>query len=214
MEIIVCLLIGYTIGAISPAYIIGALRGVDIRKKGSGNAGASNVMIVFGKVAGIACAILDIVKPCIVIWITRKLFPLFDLAFPLTGAACILGHIFPFYMKFRGGKGLACLGGVILMTDVRLFFALVLIELVVVLIVNYICVVPMTASVAYSVIYGVAYGDSLAALIFFVVAVVIFFKHTENIKRIKEGTEIRFSFLWNKEEEMERIKENGITDNE
>lgn len=214
MEVVVCLLIGYAIGTISPAYIIGAIRGFDIRKKGSGNAGASNVMIVIGKAAGIVCALLDIVKPCISIWLTRKLFPLFGLAFPLTGAACILGHIFPFYMKFKGGKGLACLGGVVLMTDLRLFFALMLIELAVVLVVNYICVVPMTASVAYSVIYGVMYKDSLAALIFFVVAVVIFFKHTENLRRIKEGTEIRFSFLWKKEEELERIKGNSVTDNE
>lgn len=214
MEVIVCLLIGYAIGTISPAYIIGAIRGFDIRKKGSGNAGASNVMIVIGKAAGIVCALLDIVKPCIAIWITRKLFPLFGLAFPLTGAACILGHIFPFYMKFKGGKGLACLGGVVLMTDLRLFLALILIELAVVLVVNYICVVPMTASVAYSVIYGVMYKDSLAALILFVVAVVIFFKHTENLKRIKEGTEIRFSFLWKKEEELARIKENGVTEND
>lgn len=214
MEIIICLLIGYAIGIINPAYLIGVIRGTDIRKKGSGNAGASNVMIVFGKVAGIVCALLDIVKPCIAIWITRKLFPLFNLAFPLTGAACILGHIFPFYMKFKGGKGLACLGGVVLMTDVRLFLVLILIELAVVLVVNYICVVPMTASVAYSVIYGVIYRDSLAALIFLVVAVVIFFKHTENLRRIKEGTEIRFSFLWKKEEELARIKENGVTDNE
>ena len=214
MEIIVCLLVGYAIGTINPAYIIGAMRGVDIKSRGSGNAGASNVMIVIGKAAGVVCALLDIIKPCIAILITRKLFPLFELAFPLTGAACILGHVFPFYMKFKGGKGLACLGGVILMTDVRLFLALVLIELAVVLVINYICVVPMTASVAYSVIYGVMYKDSLAALIFFGVAVVIFFKHTENLKRIKEGTEIRFSFLWNKEEELERIKENGVTEAE
>ncbi len=54
----------------------------------------------------------------------------------------------------------------------------------------------------------------MAALIFFGVAVVILLKHMENLKRIKEGTEIRFSFLWNKEEELERIKENGVTDNE
>ena len=79
MEVVVCLLIGYAIGTISPAYIIGAIRGFDIRKKGSGNAGASNVMIVIGKAAGIVCALLDIVKPCIAIWITRKLFPLFEL---------------------------------------------------------------------------------------------------------------------------------------
>ena len=214
MEILVCILIGYLIGAFSPSYLIGLMSGYDIRKKGSGNAGASNVIILKGKAVGAFCAILDIAKACFAIWITGKMFPYFEYAFPITGTSCILGHIFPFYMKFRGGKGLACLGGVILMTDVRLFLIMLSIELVVVLIVNYICVVPMSASVAYAAIYGVTNQDALAGFIFLVAAVVICIKHIENLQRIKNGTEVHFSYLWNKEKEIERIKENGATEGE
>ena len=214
VEFFFCLLIGYLIGAFSPSYIIGMLSGFDIRKRGSGNAGASNVIILKGKKIGAFCAILDIAKACLALWITGKLFPNFTYAFPVTGASCILGHIFPFYMKFKGGKGLACLGGVVLMTDVRLFLVMISVELVVVLIVNYLCVVPMSASVAYAVIYGVMKQDVLAACIFMVAAVVMFFKHMDNLKRIKNGTEVHFSYLWNKDKEIARIKANGATENE
>ncbi len=214
MEIFGCLIIGYLVGAFSPSYIFGALSGFDIRKRGSGNAGASNVIIVFGKAAGAVCAVIDIAKACLALWITGRLFPDFAYAFPITGTSCILGHIFPFYMKFRGGKGLACLGGVILMTDVRLFLVMISIELLVVLIVNYLCVVPMSASVAYALIYGVTNQDVLGAFIFMVAAVVMFFKHMDNLKRIKNGTEVHFSYLWNKDKEIARIKENGATEGE
>ena len=212
MEIIGCLLIGYFIGALSPAYIIGMMDGFDIRKKGSGNAGATNVMIVKGKKVGAFCAILDIAKACLALWITGKLFPTFSYAFPITGTACILGHIFPFYLKFRGGKGLACLGGVVLMTDVRLFLVMISIELVLALVVNYLCVVPMSASVAYALIYGAMNRDILATGIFMIAALVMLYKHMDNIQRIKNGTEVHFSYLWNKEEEIERIKENGAVE--
>lgn len=214
MEIFGCLLIGYLIGAFSPSYIIGAMNGFDIRKRGSGNAGASNVILLKGKKIGAFCALLDIGKACLALWITGKLFPNFAYAFPITGASCILGHIFPFYMKFRGGKGLACLGGVVLMTDVRLFLVMISIELVVVLIVNYLCVVPMSASVAYAVIYGMMNQDVWAACIFMVAAIVMLFKHADNIKRIQSGTEVHFSYLWKKDEEIARIKANGATENE
>ncbi len=212
MELLVCLVIGYLIGALSPSYFIGMLSGFDIRKKGSGNAGASNVIILKGKAVGAFCAILDIAKACFALWLTRKLFPNFAYAFPITGTACILGHIFPFYMKFRGGKGLACLGGVILMTDARLFLLMLSIELVVVLIVNYLCVVPMSASVAYALIYGAMTKDVLAVCIFMIAAGVICWKHIENLKRIKNGTEVHFSYLWNKEKEIARIKANGAVE--
>ncbi|MBR6536631.1 MAG: glycerol-3-phosphate acyltransferase [Lachnospiraceae bacterium] len=214
MEILACSLIGYLIGAFSPSYLIGLMSGYDIRKKGSGNAGASNVIILKGKAVGAFCAILDIAKACLAVWITGKMFPHFSHAFPITGTSCILGHIFPFYMKFRGGKGLACLGGVILMTDVRLFLIMLSIELVVVLIVNYLCVVPMSASVAYACIYGAMNQDILAAGIFMIAAVVMLFKHMDNLQRIKNGTEVHFSYLWNKEKEIERIKGNGATEGE
>lgn len=202
-------IIGYFIGCINPSYIIGKIKGVDIKKSGSGNAGASNVIILFGKVRGIICALIDIFKAYLVILLTRNLFPGLVCGLAVTGSACMLGHMFPFYMGFRGGKGLACLGGTVLAFDWRVFLILLAAELIFVLIVDYICFVPMTASVAFSVIYGVMTRDIIGAVILFAVAVIINIKHIENLRRIRDGLEAHFSFLWNKKEKqriMEKIK--------
>ncbi|MBQ4111933.1 MAG: glycerol-3-phosphate acyltransferase, partial [Clostridia bacterium] len=106
MKYVLCLLIGYVTGTINPSYIIARLRGFDIREKGSGNAGASNALILFGKVLGIGCALFDIAKAAFAIWLCGRLFPGLAYSLAITGVACILGHVFPFYMKFKGGKGL------------------------------------------------------------------------------------------------------------
>ncbi|MBE6566091.1 MAG: glycerol-3-phosphate 1-O-acyltransferase PlsY [Ruminococcaceae bacterium] len=214
MNFLYCILIGYFIGAISPSYIMSKMRGFDIRDKGSHNAGASNVIMVLGKTMGVLCALLDIAKAFLVVWLAQKLMPDFELAFPLAAAACILGHIFPFYMKFKGGKGLACLGGIVLAYDWRVFLSLLAVELVVVLICDYLCIVPITASFAFAIIYGVMTKSLWGSLVLLLVATVILYKHKENIKRIKEGGEIHFSFLWNKKKELERVaskRKNGVT---
>lgn len=208
-KILCCVLMGYLVGSINPSYIISKIHGDDIRKKGSGNAGASNALIVFGKLAGLFCAIFDVAKAAVISWLASFIFPEVPWAFVAAGAACILGHIFPFYMGFRGGKGLACLGGVILMFDWRFFLILLAVELVVVLTINYICFVPMTASFIFAVVYGIMWKDVWGALALLIVAVVIFFKHFENLKRIKEGNEARFSYLWSKDKEIARLKRNA-----
>jgi glycerol-3-phosphate acyltransferase PlsY len=210
MEYFVCIVIGYLIGAINPAYLFSKLRGFDIRQRGSGNAGASNVVIVFGKMAGLICALLDIAKVCFVIWLAELIFPNFEQAFVVAGVCCILGHIFPFYMKFRGGKGLACLGGMILMYDWRIFLIMLLSEIVVLILTQYLCFVPITAAVAFVVIYGVINKDILGILLLAVAALVITFKHGKNIARIRMGTEARFfGYLFNKEKEIARLKQNA-----
>lgn len=206
MKYLFSILIGYLIGTINPAYIISKIRGFDIRQKGSGNAGASNALIMLGKVVGIFCAIFDILKTCLSIWITRKLFGATALIFAVTSVACILGHIFPFYMKFKGGKGLACLGGTILMYDWKVFLIMLACELVVVLVTNYICFVPMSAAIVFAVAFGILEKEILGALLFLITAIIIVFKHRTNIERIRKGTEMHFSYLWNKEKEIERIK--------
>ena len=207
MKLLACVLIGYLIGTVNPSYIFAKLRGVDIRQKGSGNAGASNALIVFGKVIGILCALLDIGKAFFVIWLTDALFPTYTWAFALTGTACILGHIFPFYMGFRGGKGLACLGGMILKFDWRIFLIMLAGEFFVALLTKYICFVPLTASLIFPAVYGVVRGDWIGALILLTVAPIMVWKHWENLRRIRRGTEARFSMLWNRDKEMERLKD-------
>lgn len=205
MSYVLCILLSYLIGTINPAYIFSKIRGFDIRQKGSGNAGASNVLIVLGKAWGVLCAVLDIAKAMLAIHLCHMLFPSLAYGFAVSGVFCVIGHIFPFYMKFKGGKGLACIGGMILRYDPLVFLAMLLLEVVLVLVTNYICFVPMTAVILFPVIYGVMERDLIGALILCILIPVVFYKHKENLKRIKNGTELRFSYLWNKEKEIERL---------
>ena len=208
MQYLVCVLIGYFLGCINPSYFIGKIRGVNIKKSGSGNAGASNALLLFGKAIGIFCALFDIMKAFAAIKICEAIYSGTDYIFSVTAVAVILGHIFPFYLKFRGGKGLACLGGTVLAFDWRYFLMLLSVEIIFVLIVNYICFVPMTASVVFPISYGIIRQDLVGALILLIPTVVIFIKHTENIRRIIDGSEVRISYLWNKNKEVERVTKN------
>lgn len=213
LKLLICALIGYLIGTVNPSYIVSRCRGFDIRKKGSGNAGASNAVMVLGKVIGIVCALLDIAKACAAIALTGALFPELSHGFVVTGAACILGHIFPFYMGFRGGKGLASLGGMILMFQWKIFLIMLALELVLVLVTGYICFVPMTASVAFAILYGVMRKDLFGAILLLIVSLVILLKHRENLRRIRLGVEAKISYLWNAEKEQERLRRNAEKNN-
>ena len=204
MKYILCILIGYLIGAINPSYIIAKLRGFDIREKGSKNAGASNALILFGKVLGIGCALFDIAKATFAIWFCRKLFPELTYSFAITGVACILGHVFPFYMNFKGGKGLACLGGMILAFDWRVFLIMLAAEIIVAIVTDYICFVPLTASAVFPIVYGIMRRDVWGTLILALILPLMLYKHMENLKRIKQKKEMPFSFLWKKEKALEK----------
>ena len=208
LKLLLCGLSGYLIGSINPAYLIARTRGFDIRKHGSGNAGASNAVITMGKKTGAFIALFDIIKAVVSVWIARYfILPGVAYASCLAGTACIIGHIFPIFMRFRGGKGLACLGGVILALNPMVFAVLICIELVLVLIIDYICIVPITASLIYPALYGSITDDNVGAVIFMVATVVILYKHVENVRRIRNGTEAHFSYLWKKDHEIERLQD-------
>ena len=220
-KLILCVLFGYLLGTINPAYIMGRLRGIDLRKKGSQNAGASNALILLGKFAAIFSAVFDIMKAAAAFWLAPLIFSKLPLAAEIAGVSAIVGHIFPFYMKFRGGKGTACLGGVLLAIDWRLLLILLALEIVVALITDYLCMVPITAAVVLPVIYGVFGSDGLGwllnakggwsgAAVLGLAMAVILLVNIKNIRRILHGTEMHFSYAWSKEKEKElaRIREN------
>ncbi|MBO7353558.1 MAG: glycerol-3-phosphate acyltransferase [Lachnospiraceae bacterium] len=208
--VIVSIIAGYLVGCINPSYIIARMKGFDIRKSGSRNAGGSNAVITMGKVVGAVCIVFDILKAFAIIGIMSALFPEISFIYSVTGVSCIIGHMFPFYMGFKGGKGLACLGGMILAFNWKVFLIMLFIELVLAIVIDYICVVPITASIAYPAVYGVMSGNVVGALIILAATAVMLLKHLENLKRIKQGTELHFSYLWsrNKETEKARIIEN------
>lgn len=119
MERIICLLIGYVFGLFQTAYFYGKAHGIDIREHGSGNAGTTNTLRVLGTKAGLIVLLGDCLKCMAAVWIVRLVF---GAAHPeeiyllclYAGAGAILGHNYPFYMGFKGGKGIAATAGLIL----------------------------------------------------------------------------------------------------
>ena len=208
IAVIISIAVGYLIGCISLSYFIAKLKGFDIRKHGSGNAGASNVILTVGKKAGAFVAIFDIFKAYFAIRLMQGMFGDIFLIGAITGVAAIIGHIFPFYMGFKGGKGFASLGGTILALDYRMFFVFLIFAIFVVFISNYVCFGPTSVSALFPIAYGYFYRDMggiYAALILLIATVAIFYRHLENFKRIKEGNELKFSFLWNRKAEADRF---------
>ncbi|MDD6716210.1 MAG: glycerol-3-phosphate 1-O-acyltransferase PlsY [Firmicutes bacterium] len=113
---LLCLLIGYAFGMIQSAFIVGRMRGIDIREHGSGNAGTTNAMRVMGTKDGLLVFFMDTFKSFFALLAVQALFgarypELIYLLKIYALAGCVLGHDFPFYMKFRGGKGVAVIAG-------------------------------------------------------------------------------------------------------
>ena len=124
MERIICLAAGYLCGLFQTGYIYGKLHGIDIRSYGSGNSGSTNALRVMGKKAGLTVFVGDFLKTVIPCFITRLLFKdqpeLMYVYMLYTGLGVILGHNFPFYLGFKGGKGIAATAGIIFSIDWRL----------------------------------------------------------------------------------------------
>ena len=199
-----CCIIGYLLGNINPAFVFAKFKGYDPRVDGSGNAGASNAFILAGKLTFFTTAILDILKAFLACRICRTLFPAFPVAEQLGGVACILGHMYPAALRFRGGKGLASIGGAILSWDWRAFLALLALAILIAFLTNYLCFVAPTISLLFPALYYWQTRFWPAALVLLIPAVPIICKHMENFRRIREGTEVRMSYLWNKDGELRR----------
>jgi len=184
-------LIGYLLGTSNMAWYLAKLKGVDLRAGGSGNPGASNALILMGWKAGVLVGIHDISKALLAVWLCRTLFPAVALAGTVAGVACVIGHMFPFYLRFRGGKGFASYLGMTLALDWR--FALILMAAIVVLtlLTDYIVVGTMTTVVSYPVYCALTHTVLMAAILC-VASAVIIYKHRANLVRICRGTEIGF----------------------
>lgn len=211
-----CVCACYVVGTFNPSYLISRFKGFDIRKAGSGNAGGSNAIITMGKKVGVLCMIIDIFKAYAAVSVSKYLFSSYAnelLVVSLSSTSVILGHMFPVAMKFKGGKGLACLGGSLLAYSFPIAMIFLAVELVLVFVTDYLVVVPITGSIAYVIVYAMRGAQWYGTAILSLVPIAMLFRHRTNFKRIKEGKEAHFSFLWKREEEMNRVKE-ACTDEE
>ena len=204
-EVLLCILIGYALGNFNPAYVFAKRKGYDARVDGSGNAGASNAFILVGKTAFFVTALFDIMKAFAACRLCRALFPSLPLAWQIGGVTCVLGHIFPVLLRFHGGKGLACLGGVVLSWNWKIFLILLALAALIAYVTNYLCFVAPTMSLLFPAVYYWKTRFLPGFLILLIPAVPIILKHVENFRRIRAGAEARFSYLWDKQSELERL---------
>ena len=180
----------YLLGCSNLAYYICKIKKVDIRTGGSGNLGASNTTTLLGWYAGIAVAFHDAGKALLAVMLANLFFPETAHIGAVAGVASVLGHIFPFYLKFRGGKGFASYFGMTLALNWKLALVILGLVILVTVITDYIVVGTTLTILTVPVYQGMAEGSLILALILCIATVVIIYKHRMNYVRIYNGTEI------------------------
>ncbi len=222
MERIICLVIGYVFGLFQTAYIYGKLHGIDIRNYGSGNAGTTNTMRVLGTKAGLLVLLCDIVKCILAVVVTGLIFgkthP--DMVYLLklyAAAGAILGHNFPFYLHFKGGKGIAATAGLILSFHPYLIPMGVILFFGAFFTTHYVSLGSLLVYAGFFIelivlgqlgIFGMPQNLLIEMYVIAgALTVMAYYKHRENIKRLLSGTE-RKTYLSHKNKE-DGGKENG-----
>lgn len=205
MERIICLMAGYVFGLFQTGYLVGKLKHIDIRQQGSGNAGTTNALRVMGWKAGAATFIGDVAKCVLAVVLMRLLFHKTEYA-PLlgmyAGLGATLGHNFPFYLKFKGGKGIAVMAGLIVSTDIRMVPIPLAVFLIAVLLTRYVSLGSLLVSTTFFleiILFGTLGGFEMAAPycmeiygIAGLLMILAWVRHKENISRLLAGNENRF----------------------
>ena len=192
MKYILVIALGYLLGCSNMAKYIAAMKKVDLSAGGSGNPGASNAVILMGWGAGVLVAIHDIGKAALAVVLARLMFPGAPLIGAAAGVAAVLGHIYPFWMKFQGGKGFASYLGMTIALHWKFAIAVLLLVVVVTLITDYIVAATTTTIVLVPIGLGILTQSLILPLILLIASLVIAWKHKDNYVRMYNGTEIRF----------------------
>lgn len=186
----ICMLVGYLLGSLNPAALLAKLKKKDLRNNGTGNYGATNTALVIGKWYGVLVMLFDMAKGYASVKLAVWICPYDPIAGLFTGCAVVLGHIFPFYMRFKGGKGLASFGGMILALSPMLFLILLTVALLMILITGYSVAMPLSATSLFPILYGIETRNILFGLIALSISALIFCKHLKNISNIRNKTEL------------------------
>ena len=208
MERIICLLIGYVFGLIQTGYFYGLTKHIDIRKYGSGNAGTTNTLRTLGWKAGVITFFGDCMKCVVAVVVVRLIFKehaLLSLLAMYAGMGVVLGHNYPVYMNFKGGKGIAATAGLILATNPVMFLIVAVVFAAIVLKTRYVSLGSLVVMVVFMievVVYGQMGGFALTGAPLFEIyaialflAVLGFVRHKANIKRLMSGTENKFGVI-------------------
>ena len=198
MEIAIIILTGYLLGSLSPAALLSKIKQLDLRNQGTKNLGASNTMLVMGKKLGALVMLFDIFKAFFAAKLAKVLFPQLAIAQLLAGLSAVIGHIFPFYLGFKGGKGLAAFGGLVLACDPLVFLCLLTLGVILMLLTNASVAMPLSAGALFPVLTLIR-SQSLAAFALAAAAgILIIVKQWSNVGKARRGEDIKIrSFVKN-----------------
>ena len=201
---IIMAVVAYLIGSVNFSVIISKkMAGFDVREKGSGNAGTTNMLRSVGKKAAAITLICDILKGVLAIVIAIILGNIFadsnkELLLQIAGVAVVLGHTFPIFFGFKGGKGVATSLGILLMSNWQIGLICLVFALILIILTQMVSVGSIAAAILYPVLtlfipqnYIIPGNYIIYSVI---LAVIIVFNHRENVKRLLSGTENRISF--------------------
>ncbi len=185
---LLCVLIPYFLGSINPAIIISNIRHRrDIRNFGSGNAGTTNMLRTFGRKSAVMTFFFDLLKAALSVLVGRLLLGIDGGA--LAGFFVLFGHMFPIYYRFHGGKGVACLSMVILLTDPITFAILFVLFFIIVIGTRYVSLASVMCSLLYPLILRAFANAGLNVAMAVVSACFVTYMHRENLKRLWAGKE-------------------------
>lgn len=192
LQIVYSVLVGYALGCIQSAYLVGRLVGkLDIREHGSGNAGASNITSVMGLKYGAIVGLVDILKGAAAVQAVSWIYPTNPELAYLAGLMAVVGHMFPVYLGFRGGKGVATLAGMMFGIDWKLGVLFVLLVAVPALLTDYIVAGSFTTFLALPAVIYLGELPISLLIISMGLTVICFYLHRGNIQRILAGEELK-----------------------
>lgn len=191
MKIMIILVIGYLIGNFSTSYFVGKANNMDVRTKGSGNLGATNTLRVLGLKAGLITFLGDLAKGMIAAYIGKMILAGALIGGLVGGLGVVIGHNWPIFLGFKGGKGVAATGGVALILTPVFGLVTVGVGLCLVTMTKYVSVGSMAALLTYAILFILfrARFDFASVLIVCVISGIGVFRHRENIKRLINGNE-------------------------
>ena len=192
--VLICMVSAYLIGSINPAIIISReYYNDDIREHGSGNAGATNTLRTYGKKTAAVIFALDLLKAGLAVAIGSLVFTR-SIGGAISGLFVILGHAFPIYYKFKGGKGVACTAMVMLMLSPASFVILFPVFVLIVALTRFVSLGSIIAVMLFPLMNSVFYtGEGFITLSAFAIMLLVVFLHRENIKRLLAGKESKIS---------------------
>lgn len=189
MSLTLSLATGYLLGAFNPASLLAKKKQVDLTTTGTKNLGASNALIVLGRSAGLIVMVVDILKAWLAAKIAKLLFPKLAVAWAVAAFGAILGHVFPFHLNFRGGKGLAAFGGMVLAYDAKLLVFYLTVGVAIMLLVNRSVFLPMFAAATFPVIVLLQTGDFALTAVCIAASALVAWRHWSNIGKVQRGEE-------------------------